>query len=173
MVRVNSGGVARLVLVAGLTASSVVPSEGATRWGVDSRLNEFGEVRKRLISEPVGPIIPQESPHEELKGQLFLFCEDDTGYVAVRVSQDLDLVGAEAVGNGGWKSNAVVRVDSRDAGRWDIVYAKEARSFAFTERYLDKDERLEWVASEIDAVFEGKTAERAIGTWRIQRSREY
>lgn len=162
MVKINSGRVARLLLVAGLSAAWAVPSEGATKWGVDGRLNEFGELRRRLVSEPVAPIVPQESPYEELKGQLSLYCKDDTGYVAVEVSQDLDLTGAEAVGNGGWKSKAVVRVDGRDVGRWHIAHVKEVRMFGFVERDLDKDERIGRVAGEIDAIASGKTVVRAM-----------
>ena len=167
MVRINLGELGRLVLVGGLVASCLAPSEGAAQCGVESQLDEFGEVRRMLISEAVAPIVPQESPYEGLRGQLRLFCKNDTAFVGVEFSQGVNFSGSEYLENGVWKNEAVVRVDGRDAGTWHIalLLLKEtilSKAFGFGERYLSRDERFEWAAGEINAVAKGKTLERAV-----------
>lgn len=159
--RINFGELGRFVLVAGLVASCVVPSEGAEQWGMESQLDEFGEVLKLAVSEPVGPIVPQESPYEDLRAQLVLFCKSDDGLVVVRFSRVVNFSGSEYVEDVGWKNEAEVRVDGGDAGRWYIAHENEASAIGFVERYLSRDQRFEQVAGQINAIARGKTLERA------------
>ena len=110
MVRIILEEVGRLMLVAGMVVSCVVPSEIASQCGVEGQLNEFGGVRKMLISEASAPIVPQESPYEGLKGQLRLFCENDRAFVGVVFSQGVNFSGSEHLENV-VSNKAVVRVD--------------------------------------------------------------
>ena len=162
MVRIHLGEFGRLALAAGLVASCVVPSEGAEQWRMESQLDEFGEALKLAVSEPVGPIVPQESPYKELKAQLVLFCKSDDGLVVVRFSRVVNFSGSEYVEDGGWKNEAEVRVDGKDAGRWQIAHENEASAIGFVERYLSRDERLERAAGAINAVANGKTLDSAV-----------
>ena len=156
---INLREVVRFVLVAGLVAAYADPLEGATQWGIEGRLDEFGEVLKFAVSEPVGPMVPQRSPYEELKAELVLSCNDDVGAVMVQFSQVVKFSGSEHIADA-WKNEAVVRVDGKDAGRWDIGHVNEPSAFVFVGRHLDKDERFELVMRQLDAVYGGKTAEQ-------------